>query len=112
MGNVTIHTPAEGLARAAINRGHLLVTEHLLQVARSLVPIEEATLERSGATSQDEETLQANVTFDTVYACRQHEELTWRHDPGRQAKYLEGPAISEKSTFATIMAQAAKETMA
>ena len=31
------------------------------------------------------------VTFDTPYATRQHEELEWKHEPGRQAKYLEDP---------------------
>ena len=109
--SLKINTPAGGLSRAAVNRGHFLVTEHLLQVARSLVPLEEGTLERSGATSIDEGTLQANVTFDTVYACRQHEELDWQHDAGRTAKYLENPSISEKANFAAIMAQAARETM-
>jgi hypothetical protein len=31
------------------------------------------------------------VSFDTPYATRQHEELEWQHEPGRQAKYLETP---------------------
>lgn len=30
---------------------------------------------------------------DQVYAHRQHEELTWHHPEGGQAKYLEGPFI-------------------
>lgn len=111
MGKLTVYTPTEELARAAANAGHLLAAEHLLQVARSLAPIEEGTLERSGASSVDEAALLANVTFDTVYACRQHEELTWKHDEGRQAKYLEGPSVSEATAFATLMAKAAKEVM-
>ena len=111
MGKLTVKVPTAELARRAANAGHLLVTEHLLQVARSLVPIEEATLERSGATALDEANLRANVTFDTVYAARQHEELTWKHDAGRQAKYLEAPSISEKTVMAALMAKAAKEAM-
>lgn len=70
----------EGLEAAA---------EHLLGASRALVPLEEAVLERSGRASQAG--LRAAVSYDTVYAARQHEELTWRHDPGRQAKYLEAP---------------------
>jgi len=111
MGKLTVYTPMGELARKAANAGHVLASEHLLQVARTLVPHEEGTLERSGAASVDETTLQANVTFDSVYACRQHEELTWKHDEGRQAKYLEGPSISEATTFATLMAKAAKDAM-
>jgi len=111
MGKLTIRVPTADLARKAANAGHILASEHLLQVARTLVPIEEGTLERSGNTSVDEASLQANVTFDTVYAARQHEELTWKHDAGRQAKYLEGPSVSEASTFAQLMAKAAKDAM-
>ncbi|HZM83827.1 MAG TPA: hypothetical protein VFC19_49545 [Candidatus Limnocylindrales bacterium] len=77
---------AKGLRSAA---------EHLLQVSRELVPLEEATLERSGKADLDRGNLQATVSFNTVYAVRQHEELTWRHAPGRQAKYLEGPFVTE-----------------
>jgi len=111
MGKLTTHVSMLELARKAANAGHILASEHLLQVSRTLVPHEEGTLERSGDASVDEATLQANVTFDSVYACRQHEELTWKHDEGRQAKYLEGPSISEASTFATLMAKAAKDVM-
>jgi len=31
------------------------------------------------------------VSYNTVYAARQHEDLTFRHLPGKQAKYLEQP---------------------
>ncbi|MEJ6490705.1 hypothetical protein PQI23_13345 [Leucobacter sp. USCH14] len=36
----------------------------------------------------------AHVSFDTVYAWRQHEELSWNHPGGGGAKYLEGPLLS------------------
>lgn len=35
----------------------------------------------------------AHVSFDTVYAWRQHEELSWNHPGGGGAKYLEGPLV-------------------
>lgn len=78
--------------------------EHLLGEARKVVPIEEATLERSGVASVDNEGLVGAVSFDTVYARRQHEELTWRHAPGRTAKYLEGPLNAERDTLLAIVA--------
>ncbi|MFA5432297.1 MAG: HK97 gp10 family phage protein [Candidatus Paceibacterota bacterium] len=31
------------------------------------------------------------VSFDTPYATVQHEDLTYRHEPGKQSKYLEQP---------------------
>lgn len=80
--------------------------EHLLQVSRTRVPLEEGTLERSGVASADRSSLTAAVSYDTVYACRQHEELTWRHAPGRTAKYLEGPANEEHETIGEIIAAA------
>lgn len=84
---------SDGLTNAA---------EHLLGESRRLVPIEEGTLERSGRSSV--EGLDAAVSYDTVYAVRQHEELTWRHAPGRRAKYLEGPLNSERDTMLRLMA--------
>lgn len=80
--------------------------EHLLQVSRTRVPLEEGTLERSGVASADRASLTAAVSYDTVYAVRQHEELTWRHAPGRTAKYLEGPANEERDTIGEIIAAA------
>lgn len=90
--------------RAGAARGLRLAAEHLLEVSRQLVPIEEGTLERSGVASVDERDLRAAVSYDTPYAVRQHEELTWRHDEGRQAKYLEDPMNSERRRMADIIA--------
>lgn len=78
--------------------------EHVLGASRQRVPLEEGTLERSGVASVDENTLTAAVSYDTVYAVRQHEELTWRHDEGRTAKYLEGPLAEERDTVAALVA--------
>lgn len=90
---------AEGLHKAG---------EHLLALAKAVVPIEEGTLERSGASTAlsdiDPDDLLVVVLFDTVYAPRQHEELTWRHAEGRTAKYLEGPAVSNRDLLAQIIA--------
>lgn len=38
----------------------------------------------------------AYVSFDTVYAWRQHEELGWNHPGGGGAKYLEGPLVERE----------------
>jgi hypothetical protein len=85
-------------ARQAAARGLLLGMEHVLAESRQVVPLDESTLERSGTASVDEGTLTGAVSYDTVYAARQHEELTWRHLPGRTAKYLEIPFNAEAPT--------------
>lgn len=75
----------------AAAKGLLQGAEYVLGEAVEIVPLDEATLARSGVASVDEEQLVAAVSFDTPYAVDQHEDLTKRHAPGRQAKYLETP---------------------
>ncbi|MEU2563215.1 hypothetical protein ABZ626_28330 [Streptomyces longispororuber] len=84
---------SEGLSRAL---------EHTLGEAKKLVPPDEGTLERSGRADVDG--LNGAISFDTVYAVRQHEELTWRHWPGRSAKYLEITMNSEREVMFGLMA--------
>lgn len=38
----------------------------------------------------------AEITFNTIYAARQHEELDWKHPKGGEAKYLQ-KAIQENA---------------
>jgi hypothetical protein len=95
VGAATEEAAFKGLRKAA---------EHVLQVSRAVVPLEEGTLERSGVASADRASLTAAVSYDTVYAARQHEELTWRHAEGRTAKYLEGPLNAERETVGEIVA--------
>jgi len=93
----------DGLGKAA---------EHLLGESRRIVPIEEATLERSGVASVDPARMMSAVSFDTVYAVRQHEELTWRHDAGRSAKYLERPMHEQAPVIQQIIAAEVRKATA
>jgi hypothetical protein len=94
--------------RKGAARGLALAAEHVLGEARKRVPIEEATLERSGAVSSDPENLRAAVTFDTPYAVAQHEDMGLRHDAGREAKYLENAMNAERATVQQIIAKTIK----
>ncbi len=98
----------ECLARigAATFHGRIKAAEHLLAVSSFKAPIEEGELARSGEVSDDGDTVA--VSFDRPYAVRQHEELTWRHDEGKQAKYLEEPMTTERETMLKIMAREAR----
>ncbi|WP_026151909.1 hypothetical protein [Actinopolyspora halophila] len=95
---VTAETRAGGIA------GLRLAAEHLLGESRKVVPLETGTLSRSGVAEVDESSLTAAVSYDTPYAVRQHEELTWRHDSGRMAKYLERPTLAEAETMQELIA--------
>ncbi|MEU9921870.1 hypothetical protein AB0H51_11335 [Streptomyces griseoluteus] len=75
--------------RAGAARGLYLSAEHVLGLALNRVPLDEGYLQSTGTASVDESALNGMVSFDGPYAVRQHEELTWRHAPGRTAKYLE-----------------------
>lgn len=90
--------------RQAAAHGIELGLEHVLAESKKLVPLEEGTLERSGKVTVDAARLEGAVSYDTVYARRQHEELTWKHAPGRQAKYLEQPAHTEAEKVVEIVA--------
>jgi hypothetical protein len=72
------------------------ITEDVLAEARQVVPIEEATLSRSGFAEVDRKALVGQVAFDTPYAVRQHEDPTLRHDAGRKHHYLSDTAEENK----------------
>lgn len=84
---------SEGLQRAL---------EHTLAVSKKIVPLEEGTLARSGKV--DVNGLDGSISYGTPYARRQHEELTWKHAPGRSAKFLELPMNSERDVMLRLMA--------
>lgn len=90
--------------RAGAVRGLQDATEHLKGVSAQRAPHEEGTLERSAVASVDASELKGAVSFDTPYAVRQHEELTYQHDEGRTAKYLEVPAMEESDTIHALIA--------
>ena len=78
--------------------------ELLLQRSRELVPLDEATLERSGVASTDPDAMTAAVSYDTPYAVAQHENMQYAHAPGRRAKYLEEPWNDSADTAADLIA--------
>jgi hypothetical protein len=85
--------------RSAAARGLLLAAEHVLTESTAIVP-----LQNSGTASVDAGDLTAAVSYDTPYAVRQHEELDYRHTPGRQAKYLEQPLNASRNEVRALLA--------
>lgn len=73
--------------------------EDLSRESGAEVPYDQGDLDRSRKVSTGKEggAAVAHVSYDTVYAARQHEEHDWRHDPGRKSDYLGGPHRSGAS---------------
>lgn len=92
---------AAQLAGAA-RRSLLAGAEHLLEESNRKVPLETGALAQSGVAiaSGDE----AAVGYTSVYAARQHEELGWQHDPGREAKYLENALTNNAQAILDVIA--------
>lgn len=88
--------------RREAERGLATALEHTLGVSNEHVPLREGVLERSGKVIT--QGLEGAISYDTVYARRQHEELTWKHLPGRTAKYLENAMNTEAETMLALMA--------
>ncbi|WP_406334357.1 minor capsid protein [Streptomyces zaomyceticus] len=98
-------------SREGALRGIRLGAEHLLAESRKVVPIEEATLERSGTATVDEASLTAAVSYDTPYAVRQHEDMDLRHDEGRTAKYVERPLVEQAGVINEIIAAQVRRSL-
>lgn len=88
-----------------LNAGLQDAAEYLLEEANRRVPIESLELEQSGETSLDPERHRAAVSYHTEYAVIQHEK-SYRHDPGRQRKYLEIPWLARRPEMRDIIGRA------
>lgn len=101
----------QAAANAAKAQALHLAAGALKDKSNAVAPIEEGILIGSSGISVDGAGGEASVYYDTVYAARQHEELTWRHDPGRQAKYLEEPLHANAEALQKVMANAMKRAL-
>jgi hypothetical protein len=117
----------------AANHAMVENTESLLGKSMRIVPHDEGMLEGSGsARVQNQEVahgmddgqliqtgvappvlpgaiITGEVSYNKPYAARQHEELSYQHKEGRQAKYLETPLKEFNKKFAQNIADAVKE---
>lgn len=87
--------------RAAARAAVTAVGEATLGEAQRLAPIKEGSL-RASAELDVAETVGsviATLSFNTVYAARQHEETEWHHPKGGQAHYLSEPFNRNASTL-------------
>ncbi|TKR27181.1 hypothetical protein FA014_01910 [Cellulomonas hominis] len=102
---------AKEAVRRGTARGLRLAAEHVLAESLQVVPIDDGTLARSGATAVDESGPVAAVSFDTPYAVRQHEDMTLRHTRGRTAKYLERPLLGTRRAQEQLIGDAVRQEL-
>ena len=65
--------------------------DHLAAESKKQVPLDQGTLRASCYVDVSDDGMEGTVSYDTKYAVRQHEELSYNHQRGRKAKYLEDP---------------------
>ena len=97
-------------------RGLMLAGQNTLNVSNRQVPHEEGDLERDGTVSEDDDELRVAISYghreDTAqYAVPQHERMDYKHDPGRNAKFLENAMMSTRADNGEIIAQSARQEM-
>lgn len=105
---VSINPRAKDILNGSAARGVALAAEHILGESNKKVPLEEATLKRSGTVSTDPDNFTAAISYDTPYAARQHEDMHARHNDNRTAKYLENAMNSERDAALQIIADTIK----
>lgn len=88
--------------QSAAERANTQAAEVLLGQARAKAPFQDGLLRASGKASASGKS--AAVSFNTVYAARQHEEVGWNHPNGGEAKYLEKAKNEFAGEYAQIVA--------
>jgi hypothetical protein len=100
--------------RAAAEAAVRAVGEDLLGEAQRRAPVEEGTLRASGDLEVKHlpgNLIVAEVSFNEVYAARQHEELGYEHPKGGQARYLQSVIQERGARYAGIFAKALERAL-
>lgn len=105
--------PTSAAVLREIEREMTDLTADLLARSKPLVPRDKSTLVRSGTREVRRvgNRIEGRVTYNTPYAARQHEETTWRHPRGGQAKYLEQPLRQMVPEFESRLAAAMRRAL-
>lgn len=105
--------PSSGEILRAIEREMTDIATDLLAEAKRQTPREKSTLVRSGRKDVRRigDRIEARISFNTPYAARQHEELSYRHPRGGNAKYLERPLRAMVPEFERRLAAAMRRAI-
>lgn len=92
---------AQALIKAGVRRGVQSAALDLLGKAQNLAPVDTGDLRGSGNTEFQDTAggYTGTVGFAAEYATVQHEDLTFEHPQGGQAKYLEEPYLENLERY-------------
>lgn len=104
---------AADIRRRAAMAALKVIADDLMGRAQREAPVEEGTLRGSATVTivTTSEMGSAVVSFNTVYAARQHEEVTWKHPKGGKAKYLEDPLKAMAQRYVQALAAAQRKAL-
>jgi hypothetical protein len=97
----------------AAKDGAIKAMQEVLEASQQIVPLDKTPLQKSAQLTVDDNTIY--VSYGTgesaEYATIQHENLNYRHAPGRQAKYLEQPFRAAQPRIITTIGNAIKDSL-
>lgn len=99
----------QGAVRDAAAAGLLDAADSLLAKSLKMAPREHGDMADSAGTDVDPGTLIASVYYDDardIKTIKQHEDLTYAHPRGGQAKFLEKPASRHQGALVSALNQA------
>jgi len=102
---------AKARARAGAVDGLGDAADRLLVWSQPEVPVDTGALKSTGVAMVDPGALEAGVAYDTDYAVRQHEELSYQHPNGGKAKYLEDPLKAHGQDLLKVIAAGVKRRL-
>jgi hypothetical protein len=82
-----------------ISKGVGMVAEELMRLSQLEVPHDTGMLQNSGEVKYTVGELEAEVSYNRVYAARLHEHPEYNFQKGRKGKYLEDPMKHNLSVF-------------
>lgn len=82
---------AQEVVEKAAMKGLRKLGEVILKEAQDLCPVDYGKLRESGTVRASRKNKTVEISFNTPYALKQHEEMSYNHPNGGQAKYLEQP---------------------
>ena len=87
------------------------IVNDLTRRSKQLAPLDTGDLRGAGTGDVDTigDNIVGTVTFDKPYAMRQHEDMSFNHPKGGQAKYLEQPLNENRDRYKEFIKDKIKE---
>lgn len=103
----------KSVVKAGGRKGTWSALDYLATESKKQVPLDQGPLMHSCVVDVNEDGSEGTVSYDEPYAIVQHENMQFRHQRGRKAKYLEDPCNDKgiQENMVTIMQRSMSEEM-